>query len=494
MKKRLANVRPQDFKHHILFYSALPLETPPGFEDVWGVMPQDTDAEMQFSVAEQRALVEAFAVVLFVDVLDDSQIQRAADMSQLIDVTFGDGAPILILAVHSVHPTLRKYEDEDAKFSALSKAIDRGCADDTIVEELAGMQFVWEVQNRLAVQMHVTRKFSKKLTLQKYLNDAMWTYLRIRLGTHIPKMDPHIAALPLEANGFQVGILLGQGTCGQVHQLVHRDGSPSGSVLKTMSKKKVRGIPGLLQIKHHIEVMKLLSKTCPHPNVAKLHEVFHSTTHILFQIEDAGPLDLHKFLLHREHRKLTLPMRKAQQVLSQLLSALRHLHTEANVVHLDLKPENIITAVSQDDMVIKISDFDTAIADPDVPMCGLLGTFPFCAPEIVRVGQYDPYAADIWSMGVVILELMCFPKILEKTLEIGKATRGRQPRSEVAKIWSYMSRPHAVDCLLAGSLRCELYQMQSGASRIIGGMLNVVAGERVKAQDMTTMFSQIQCT
>src|SRR4051794_24277040 len=87
------------------------------------------------------------------------------------------------------------------------------------------------------------------------------------------------------------------------------------------------------------------------------------------------------------------------QILLQIASGLEHIH-RVNVVHLDLKPANIL--INQQG-VLKIGDFGLSMrvgnqCDPDME-----GDKYYMAPETLD-GQYD-MPADIFSLGLLILEL-----------------------------------------------------------------------------------------
>lgn len=75
------------------------------------------------------------------------------------------------------------------------------------------------------------------------------------------------------------------------------------------------------------------------------------------------------------------------------------------VIHRDLKPENILMDESSN---VKIADF--GLAGITTPFSGnlrqLCGTPEFTAPEIVQGKEYSGPAVDIWSLGVILYELL----------------------------------------------------------------------------------------
>ncbi|XP_009328252.1 PREDICTED: myosin light chain kinase, smooth muscle-like [Pygoscelis adeliae] len=92
------------------------------------------------------------------------------------------------------------------------------------------------------------------------------------------------------------------------------------------------------------------------------------------------------------------------QYVQQILEGLKFMHGQA-VVHLDLKPENIV-CVSPGSHWLKIVDFGLAQKlAPDTPVKVLHGTPEFMAPEVVA---FEPvsFSTDMWSVGVICYILL----------------------------------------------------------------------------------------
>merc|ERR1740121_1698101 len=94
--------------------------------------------------------------------------------------------------------------------------------------------------------------------------------------------------------------------------------------------------------------------------------------------------------------------KEAVQVVSRsVLSALAHCH-EQGTCHRDLKPENVMV---QQDYTAKLVDFGCACPRHQVQGPRCIGTVPFIAPECLSGQSRDGAPADVWSFGVVILEM-----------------------------------------------------------------------------------------
>ena len=90
-----------------------------------------------------------------------------------------------------------------------------------------------------------------------------------------------------------------------------------------------------------------------------------------------------------------------------LVNALKELKNK-NIIHRNIKPENIFVIESADDpdnnFEIKLGNFDCAIYKKDAKNSKQMGTFLYSAPEIIKNLEYDE-KSDYWSLGVVLFEL-----------------------------------------------------------------------------------------
>jgi serine/threonine protein kinase len=104
-------------------------------------------------------------------------------------------------------------------------------------------------------------------------------------------------------------------------------------------------------------------------------------------------------------------------ILQQCLSALEYLHeSDPPIVHRDIKADNILVQYRDTNSIyVKFADFGLA-KDYD-NMSTICGTYQNLAPEVYDNHQYTAAggegrvsyteAVDIWSLGVVVYELLC---------------------------------------------------------------------------------------
>lgn len=88
----------------------------------------------------------------------------------------------------------------------------------------------------------------------------------------------------------------------------------------------------------------------------------------------------------------------------QICEGVEYMH-QNKVVHLDLKPENIMCRTRTSHQ-IKLIDFGLAqTLKPDTPIRVLFGTPEFIPPEII---SYEPIGteSDMWSVGVICYVLL----------------------------------------------------------------------------------------
>uniref|UniRef100_A0A8C4WZF9 protein kinase C n=1 Tax=Eptatretus burgeri TaxID=7764 RepID=A0A8C4WZF9_EPTBU len=135
-----------------------------------------------------------------------------------------------------------------------------------------------------------------------------------------------------------------------------------------------------------------------HPGVVYLESMFETPERIFVVMEKLHS-DMLEMILSSE--KGRLPERITKFLISQILIALKHLHLK-NIVHCDLKPENVLLASSESFPQVKLCDFGFArIIGEKSFRRSVVGTPAYLAPEVLRSKGYNR-SLDMWSVGVIV--------------------------------------------------------------------------------------------
>ncbi|XP_035850732.1 serine/threonine-protein kinase D1 isoform X1 [Sander lucioperca] len=148
------------------------------------------------------------------------------------------------------------------------------------------------------------------------------------------------------------------------------------------------------QLRNEVAILQSLH----HPGVVNLDCMFETPERVFVVMEKLHG-DMLEMVLSSE--KGRLPERITKFMVTQILVALRHLHFK-NIVHCDLKPENVLLASADALPQVKLCDFGFArIIGEKSFRRSVVGTPAYLAPEVLRNKGYNR-SLDMWSVGVII--------------------------------------------------------------------------------------------
>ncbi|CAI9098573.1 OLC1v1035243C1 [Oldenlandia corymbosa var. corymbosa] len=194
---------------------------------------------------------------------------------------------------------------------------------------------------------------------------------------------------------YQLSRTIGEGTFAKV-KLAINTANGQHVAIKIIDKQMVIKNNLISQVSREIRTMKLLH----HPNIVRIYEVIGTKTKIYIVMEyvPGGQLS------HKLSYLKRLSESDARKFFHQLIDAVDHCHWRG-VYHRDLKPENLLLDSKGN---LKVSDFGLSALKkkPDCLLSTACGSPSYVAPELLSDKSYDGAAADIWSCGVILFELL----------------------------------------------------------------------------------------
>jgi serine/threonine protein kinase len=122
-----------------------------------------------------------------------------------------------------------------------------------------------------------------------------------------------------------------------------------------------------------------------------------------------GTLDTYLSKLNGNH----LEEEKVIYFFSQIAFALHHIHSH-NILHRDLKTNNIMISASGKSIVLKIGDFGISkfLNSEETSTNTVVGTPSYLSPELCD-GKACNEKSDIWAMGCILYEIMALHRMFE---------------------------------------------------------------------------------
>ena len=214
------------------------------------------------------------------------------------------------------------------------------------------------------------------------------------------------------------------GGTGIVYELLHK----TQGTRYAMKEMEIKNRTQMRMAVSEAEMLKDIMENVSHPNIMHIERVFQvgSKFYLVFPLCTGG--ELYEHIIKRGH----FTEHDAATLTRDLVSGLHALH-EHDILHLDIKPENILFESMDEDARIKITDFglskmfspaDQVQQNAKFSMklmdeklntfleCGetykeqLRGTIGYMSPELILTGHCSK-ATDVFAAGVVLYILLC---------------------------------------------------------------------------------------
>ena len=203
--------------------------------------------------------------------------------------------------------------------------------------------------------------------------------------------------------GYEMLRKLGEGGMGAVY-LAHRKSDAKQVAIKVMLSKVAVDEQSRERFKREMDVVRGLQ----HPNIVEFYDQGSIGTAFYFVMEfcSGGSVDA---LMDRYGGRL--PPEVATPIVFQALQGLAFAH-DKNFVHRDLKPQNILLAISDDAVTTKVTDFGLAKNFQRAGFSGMTvtgstaGTPTFMPREQITNFKHMKPVSDVWSMGATFYAML----------------------------------------------------------------------------------------
>ncbi|XP_055833941.1 probable serine/threonine-protein kinase PBL21 [Solanum dulcamara] len=246
--------------------------------------------------------------------------------------------------------------------------------------------------------------------------------------------------LALATQNFREANLIGEGGFGSVYK-----GRLESGLVVAIKQLNLDGLQGNQEFIVEVLMLSLLH----HKNLVNL--IGYCTDGdqrlLVYEYMPMGSLENHLFDLEPGKKPLSWSTRL--KIASGAAHGLEYLHCEANppVIYRDLKSSNILL---DNDFNPKLSDFGLAklgpVGENTHVSTRVMGTYGYCAPEYAMSGKLT-LKSDIYSLGVVLLELITGRKAYDNTRKAGEQNLVVWSRSFLKDRRKFV---HMVDPLLSG--------------------------------------------
>ncbi|CAD8066591.1 unnamed protein product [Paramecium primaurelia] len=217
---------------------------------------------------------------------------------------------------------------------------------------------------------------------------------------------------------YDSGSIIGSGASSKVC-LVKVKKSILEYAAKCISKKYLlqkKSSDRMNRLQQEIQILQKID----HPHFVKLHEIYQGENSYYLVTDYLQGDTLYNYI--KTFPDDQIPSHQIREAIKIILTALKYLEIN-NIIHRDIKLENILLQQQNDITSLKIIDFGLAIYAQPQQKVSICGTPGYIAPEILKNSNNDEYftnKCDIFSAGVIFYKLLTKKTLFraQNTMEI----------------------------------------------------------------------------
>ncbi len=189
---------------------------------------------------------------------------------------------------------------------------------------------------------------------------------------------------------------VGRGAVAVVYRATRRSGGPA------VAAKQLRPeLAGDHRVRDLLLREEAALRDLRHESIVAMHDLVAEGGSLTLLTEYVDGPNLRR---HLAAHGGSLPVAEAAAVGAQAAAALAAAHAQG-IVHLDVKPENLLVVRDSNPPVVKLGDFGVAAVLHDAGQTVLGHTPGYCAPEL-ESGGTPTTSADVYALGVLVAELV----------------------------------------------------------------------------------------
>jgi TonB family protein len=227
-----------------------------------------------------------------------------------------------------------------------------------------------------------------------------------------------------EVSGYEILGLIGRGGMAEIYKA---------------KKKGVKGFEKIIALKKilsgygtdakYIEMFvdeAKIAAELSHPNIVQIHDLGKKDDYYFIAMEYVPGKDLRVILQKLARESALMPEPIALYLAINVLSALSYAHAARNssgkkldIVHRDISPPNILVSYEGN---IKLTDFGVSKASIKMhqTLAGALkGKLLYMSPEQAKGEGHIDYRSDLYSVGIILFELITGEKLFLDSSEMG---------------------------------------------------------------------------